>query len=205
MLCTSPRARPLSLPRETTDESPVPVPVCKIAERVSLRQSRKNEETKPKLSPTTQGNILNNNVVPPPPTPTPQPVTAPIHTYTDLIKSLSPTSANPLLTEHLTRRTQADSRISEMEAKIRSQFSDIDIDNEKTSSYIRIPNENEIRLQEFAVERERLQSRIEHLRAQNDVLAINLNDTKTHAHNLTVLLGKYESNNMALHMVVQFR
>ena len=41
---------------------------------------------------------------------------------------------------------------------------------------------------------ERLSSRIEHLKSQNEVLTLTLTESKNHCDNLTVLIGKYESN-----------
>ena len=43
-----------------------------------------------------------------------------------------------------------------------------------------------------------LQSKIEHLRAQNDVLCLTLEESKGLCARLTVLLGKHESNSTAL-------
>ena len=52
----------------------------------------------------------------------------------------------------------------------------------------------ESKLQEFEIEMERLSSRIEHLKSQNEVLTLTLTESKNHCDNLTVLIGKYESN-----------
>ena len=43
-----------------------------------------------------------------------------------------------------------------------------------------------------------MQSKIEHLRAQNDVLCLTLEESKGLCTRLTVLLGKHESNSTAL-------
>lgn len=64
---------------------------------------------------------------------------------------------------------------------------------------------DEEKLREFEIETERLNSRIENLRCQNDVLSLNLEDAKSQADRLTVLLGKYESNNVALQLAVGYR
>lgn len=61
------------------------------------------------------------------------------------------------------------------------------------------------RLREVEIEIDRLNSRIDHLRSQNDVLTLNLEDAKSHADRLTVLLGKYESNNVALQLTLRYR
>ena len=47
----------------------------------------------------------------------------------------------------------------------------------------------ESKLQEFEIEMERLSSRIEHLRSQNEVLNLSLEESKNQCDNLTVLIG----------------
>jgi len=64
---------------------------------------------------------------------------------------------------------------------------------------------NDERLREFEIEMERLTSKVEHLKSQNDVLTMNLQDAKGHADNLTVLLGKYESNSVAQQISLNYR
>ena len=49
----------------------------------------------------------------------------------------------------------------------------------------------ESKLQEFEIEMERLSSRIEHLRSQNEVLNLSLEESKNQCDNLTVLIGMY--------------
>ena len=56
-------------------------------------------------------------------------------------------------------------------------------------------------MQEFEIEMERLCSRMEHLKSQNEVLALSLGESRAHSDHLTVLLGKYESNLVALNLV----
>ncbi|XP_071542870.1 colorectal mutant cancer protein isoform X2 [Panulirus ornatus] len=58
------------------------------------------------------------------------------------------------------------------------------------------------RLKEFEVEIERLHAKVDHLKAQNDVLAITLGESKSHCDHLSILMGKYESNSIALQMAV---
>ncbi|KAK4316300.1 hypothetical protein Pmani_012521 [Petrolisthes manimaculis] len=58
------------------------------------------------------------------------------------------------------------------------------------------------RLKEFEVEIERLHAKIDHLKAQNDVLAITLNESKSHCDHLSILMGKFESNSIALQLAV---
>lgn len=58
------------------------------------------------------------------------------------------------------------------------------------------------RLKEFEVEIERLHAKVDHLKAQNDVLAITLSESKAHCDHLSILIGKYESNSTALQLAV---
>lgn len=62
--------------------------------------------------------------------------------------------------------------------------------------------ENKIR--EFEVEMERLNSRIEHLKSQNDLLNLTLEESKSQCDRLSVLIGKYESNNTALQLALSY-
>lgn len=62
--------------------------------------------------------------------------------------------------------------------------------------------ENKIR--EFEVEMERLNSRIEHLKSQNDLLNLTLEESKCQCDRLSVLIGKYESNNTALQLALSY-
>ncbi|GFO30024.1 hypothetical protein PoB_005652900 [Plakobranchus ocellatus] len=57
---------------------------------------------------------------------------------------------------------------------------------------------------EFEVELERRQARSDHLKAQNDVLAATLEESRSYAERLSVLMGKYESNNTALQLASAF-
>ena len=59
-------------------------------------------------------------------------------------------------------------------------------------------------MQEFEIEMERLSSRIEHLKSQNEVLTLTLTESKNHCDNLTVLIGKYESNHTAQQLVISY-
>ena len=49
---------------------------------------------------------------------------------------------------------------------------------------------------------ERLQSKIDNLRSQNELLALALEESKGHCDRMSVLVGKYESNQTALHLAV---
>ena len=62
----------------------------------------------------------------------------------------------------------------------------------------------EHKAREIEVDLERLTSKIEHLRCQNDVLQLSLEESKSNADRLTMLVGKYESNNTALQLAVNY-
>jgi len=55
-------------------------------------------------------------------------------------------------------------------------------------------------IHEFEIEIERLHSKADHLKAQNDVLILTLSESKAHCDYLTTLIGKYESNVIALQL-----
>ncbi|KAG7314614.1 hypothetical protein KOW79_021917 [Hemibagrus wyckioides] len=63
-------------------------------------------------------------------------------------------------------------------------------------------SDNKIR--EFEVETERLHSRIEHLKSQNDLLTITLEECKSNAERMSMLMGKYESNTTALRLALHY-
>ena len=62
----------------------------------------------------------------------------------------------------------------------------------------------ENKARDIEVEMERLNSKIEHLRSQNDLLQLSLEESKCSADRLTMLVGKYESNNTALQLAVNY-
>ncbi|XP_035209833.1 colorectal mutant cancer protein-like isoform X2 [Stegodyphus dumicola] len=62
----------------------------------------------------------------------------------------------------------------------------------------------ENKIKEFEVEMERLNSRIEHLKSQNDLLNLTLDESKGQCDRLSVLIGKYESNNTALQLALSY-
>ncbi|KAJ9578304.1 hypothetical protein L9F63_005470, partial [Diploptera punctata] len=57
---------------------------------------------------------------------------------------------------------------------------------------------------QYEVETERLTSRLEHARAQNAVLALTLDESKTQCDRLSLLVGKYESNATALRLALSY-
>ncbi|XP_052267563.1 colorectal mutant cancer protein-like isoform X2 [Dreissena polymorpha] len=60
------------------------------------------------------------------------------------------------------------------------------------------------RVTEFEIELERLQSQIDNYKSQIDVCNLTLEESKANCDRLTLLLGKYESNNTALQMVLSY-
>lgn len=58
------------------------------------------------------------------------------------------------------------------------------------------------RLREFEVEIERVSSKVEHLRCQNDLLQLTLEESRGQCDRLSVLLGKHESNQTALQLAL---
>nr|XP_034320672.1 colorectal mutant cancer protein-like isoform X1 [Crassostrea gigas] len=62
----------------------------------------------------------------------------------------------------------------------------------------------ETRVQEFEIEFERLHSKIDSLKSQNDLLSLTLEESKSQSDRLSVLIGKYESNNTALQLGLNY-
>ena len=101
-------------------------------------------------------------------------------------------SGSTRLAEHLVQSLQDDSTVAEIEQAFHSPITGPGCIAEE-------------KVREFEIETERLSSRLEHLRTQNDVLTLNLEDAKSHADRLTVLLGKYESNNVGHQIALGLR
>merc|ERR1712130_296478 len=57
---------------------------------------------------------------------------------------------------------------------------------------------------EFEIEIEKITSHVEHLKSQNHVLSLTLEESKTTCDSLTELLGRYESNNTALSIALSY-
>ncbi|XP_071943323.1 colorectal mutant cancer protein-like isoform X2 [Antedon mediterranea] len=95
---------------------------------------------------------------------------------------------NSKLAEHLAHSLQECSSLQEVFQTLNSHG-------------LSIP-ENKVR--EFEVEMERLNSKIEHLKSQNDLLTLTLEESKANCDRLSMLVGKYESNNTALQMAVNY-
>ncbi|XP_071788109.1 colorectal mutant cancer protein-like isoform X3 [Asterias amurensis] len=96
--------------------------------------------------------------------------------------------ASPKVAEHLAQSLQECSSVQEILQAM-------------SSHGLSIP-ENKAR--DIEVEMERLNSKIEHLRSQNDLLQLSLEESKCSADRLTMLVGKYESNNTALQLAVNY-
>ena len=58
------------------------------------------------------------------------------------------------------------------------------------------------RLREYELEIERLHAKVDHLKSQLDVINITLAESKAHCDNLSIMMGKFESNSTALQMAV---
>ncbi|XP_022086892.1 colorectal mutant cancer protein-like isoform X3 [Acanthaster planci] len=95
---------------------------------------------------------------------------------------------NPKVAEHLARSLQECSSVQEILQALGSHG-------------LPVP---ESKAREIEVEMERLHSKIEHLRSQNDLLQLTLEESKSNADRLTLLTGKYESNNTALQLAVSY-
>lgn len=57
---------------------------------------------------------------------------------------------------------------------------------------------------ELGLELDRAKTRCEHLRSQNEVLSLTLEDSKSLTDRLSVLLGRHESNNTALQLALNY-
>ncbi|XP_076438920.1 colorectal mutant cancer protein-like isoform X2 [Babylonia areolata] len=91
--------------------------------------------------------------------------------------------------EHLVQSFQVSSSAQELAHTLNSDPSASDLDP---------------RLVEYRLELDRVQSRADHLRAQNDTLALTLSESKAHAERLSSLVGKYESNATALTLALSY-
>ena len=105
---------------------------------------------------------------------------------------------NSVVVEHLVQDLQDKSSMQEFQHSFQQSSAKSEI---PMSPKLKLKSENkrrsavlESKLQEFEIEMERLSSRIEHLKSQNEVLTLTLTESKNHCDNLTVLIGKYESN-----------
>ncbi|XP_063437691.1 colorectal mutant cancer protein-like isoform X2 [Mytilus trossulus] len=95
---------------------------------------------------------------------------------------------NTKVAEHLSHGLQECSNMQEIVQNIYTSGSEI-MDNH---------------VSEFEIEFERLQSKIDNLKSQNDLLCLTLDESKAMTDRLTVLIGKYESNVTALQLAVNY-
>ncbi|XP_041355814.1 colorectal mutant cancer protein-like isoform X2 [Gigantopelta aegis] len=95
---------------------------------------------------------------------------------------------NTKLAEHLVQSLQGCSNMQEIVQTLYKCGSEI----------------GETKVKEFEIEFERLQSKIDHLKSQHDMSILTLNESKSYSERLTVLMGKYESNNTALQLAINY-
>ncbi len=95
---------------------------------------------------------------------------------------------NAKVAEHLVQNLQECSSIQEISQTLYQSGNEI----------------SESKIWEFEIEFERLTSKIDHLKSQNDLLALTLEESKAHCDRLSVLMGKYESNNTALQLAISY-
>ena len=105
---------------------------------------------------------------------------------------------NSVVVEHLVQDLQDKSSMQEFHHSFQQDSPKIKPKDKRRSAVL------ESKLQEFEIEMERLSSRIEHLKSQNEVLTLTLTESKNHCDNLTVLIGKYESNHTAQQIVISY-
>ena len=112
---------------------------------------------------------------------------------------------NSVVVEHLVQDLQDKSSMQEFQHSFQQSSVKSEV---PMSPKLKLKSENkrrsavlESKLQEFEIEMERLSSRIEHLKSQNEVLTLTLTESKNHCDNLTVLIGKYESNHTGLEIL----
>ena len=95
---------------------------------------------------------------------------------------------NAKVAEHLVQNLQESSSLQEISHSLYTSGNPI----------------SEAKIREFEIEFERLNSKIEHLKSQNDLVTLTLEESKAHSDRLSVLIGKYESNNTALQLAMNF-
>ncbi len=95
---------------------------------------------------------------------------------------------NAKVAEHLVQTLQECSNVQEVIQTVYQCGSDI----------------SDTKVHEFEIELERLQSKIDHLKSQNDLLSLTLEESKAQCDRLTVLIGKYESNHTAMQLAMTY-
>jgi len=173
---------------QSNDSAPVP----KVAERVKLNRNiwksegLKSKSVDPDLSPTTTNNILNNNIAPTEEKGTEEMKVS--KNIFDLISASSP--ARIRWVEHLVEPIQTESIIREVSCHGN--------ENEEGTKAERV-------LRELILDKERLAAQLGHLATENEVLRVNLEASKDTADSLYEKLGKHESNDTALRLLLKYR
>ncbi len=95
---------------------------------------------------------------------------------------------NAKVAEHLVQNLQECSNIQEISSNLSQSGTAV----------------SDSKIRDFEIELERLTSKIDHLKSQNDLVTLTLEESKAQCDRLTVLIGKYESNNTALQLAISF-
>ncbi|XP_061190130.1 colorectal mutant cancer protein-like isoform X2 [Saccostrea echinata] len=95
---------------------------------------------------------------------------------------------NTKVAEHLVQNIQEGSNMQEIVQNLYTERGEL----------------GESKVQEFEIEFERLQSKIDSLKSQNDLLNLTLMESKSLSDRLCILIGKYESNNTALQLALNY-
>ena len=95
------------------------------------------------------------------------------------------------MAEHLAQSLQECSNVQEMIQTLSQSGDNIDAMSVNT-------------VREFEIELETLQSKVDHLKSQNDLLTLTLEESKAHCDHVTMLIGKYESNGTAFQLALSY-
>ncbi|KAK2194115.1 hypothetical protein NP493_2g08028 [Ridgeia piscesae] len=98
---------------------------------------------------------------------------------------------NAKVAEHLAQSLQECSNVQEMIQTLSQSGDSIDAMSVNT-------------VREFEIELETLQSKVDHLKSQNDLLTLTLEESKAHCDHVTMLIGKYESNGTAFQLALNY-
>lgn len=116
------------------------------------------------------------------------------HGLCDSFSTLSGNHTNPLAQKGFVQKS--DTPIKRANEAIRLNHKCLDTDGTVNKDNRENSNES------IDVEIQRLQRSVDHLRVQNNLLSLNLGDSKTHCEHLYLLCGKYESNAIALNQAL---
>ena len=95
------------------------------------------------------------------------------------------------MAEHLAQSLQECSNVQEMIQTLSQSGDSVDAMSVNT-------------VREFEIELETLQSKVDHLKSQNDLLTLTLEESKAHCDHVTMLIGKYESNGTAFQLALSY-